>query len=66
MPMAEKVEALKEFHRPSSAKDLKRFLGLAGYYRAMVKEIAAPLYRLLEKSAKFGWDGLHEKLALVV
>jgi hypothetical protein len=70
-PMEGKSEAIAEFPRPKTAKELKRFLGLTGYYRAMVKDyarIAAPLYPLTttkkKYNAKFLWDGESEKAFL--
>lgn len=45
----EKVSALKDWPRPSTRKELKCFLGFAGYYRCFVKgysQIAKPLNNL--------------------
>ena len=41
---------------PTTQKQLKQFLGLASYYCRFVKNFATkcrPLYRLIEKGAKF-------------
>ena len=61
-PTQKKVSALKEFPSPKNEKELKRFLGLAGYYRSLVPNfavIAIPLYKLLEKKTPFRWK--HEQ-----
>ena len=48
-----KIEAVKNFPVPSTVKDVRAFLGLAGYYRRFVKNfahIAKPLSELLQKT----------------
>jgi hypothetical protein len=55
---AEKVAAVAAWPQPRSARGLRGFLGLAGYYRKFIREfglIAAPLTRLLRRDA-FTWD----------
>jgi hypothetical protein len=57
-PDNRKVEATQKFPRPNTVRQLKSFLGLAGYYRMFVphfSKIAAPLHKLLKKDAKFVW-----------
>ena len=54
-----KIEAVRTFPRPTSAKAIKQWLGFSGYYRRFVKgyaEIASPLYALLKKDQKFEWN----------
>jgi hypothetical protein len=49
----------ENFPTPKTVKQLKGFLGLAGYYRRFVPQfskIAAPLYKLLKKDAKYKWE----------
>ena len=54
----EKVQAVADWPQPRSARAVRGFLGLAGYYRKFVKEfgtIAAPLTALLKKEG-FTWS----------
>ncbi|WVZ85511.1 hypothetical protein U9M48_032433 [Paspalum notatum var. saurae] len=54
----EKVQTIKNWLTPSSVKDVRGFLGLAGYYRRFVKNfglIRKPLTNLLKKGALFVW-----------
>jgi len=53
----EKVQAVKDFPRPRSVKQLRMFLGMCGYYQRFVKNyasITAPLTDMLRKN-KFVW-----------
>ncbi|XP_050365572.1 uncharacterized mitochondrial protein AtMg00860-like [Argentina anserina] len=53
----EKVECLVNWPKPTSVKALRGFLGLAGYYRRLLKNfglIAKPLIELLKKD-QFLW-----------
>jgi hypothetical protein len=55
---AAKVEAVSSWPAPHSARGLRGFLGLAGYYRKFIRDfgvIATPLTRLLRRDA-FAWD----------
>ena len=43
---------------PTSVKEVRSFLGLAGYYRRFIKdyaEKAAPLHALTKKNQRFQW-----------
>ena len=53
---SQKIEARKQWPRPTSATDIRSFLGLVGYHKNLMKEfldIASPLTRLTQKMVKF-------------
>ena len=53
-----KIEAVKQWPKPTSTIDIISFLGLAGYYRRVVEgfsSIASRLRRLTKKMVKFQW-----------
>ena len=57
-PVMAKVEAILDFPRPTSKKELMRFLGMAGYYRKFCPNfstITSSLTNLLRKDVKFSW-----------
>ena len=59
----EKTMAIKTFPVPKNATELRRFLGLANYYRKFCHDfatIAAPLYELTSKRAIWRWGELEE------
>ena len=54
-PNLDKVDAVKKFPIPKTPRDIKSFLGLAGYYRRFIKDFAKitkPLTLCLKKGAK--------------
>lgn len=58
-----KIVDVKNWPSPTSVKDLRSFLGLAGYYRRFVKDfglIAKPLTDLLKKGVLFTWTSITE------
>ncbi|CAB0041037.1 unnamed protein product [Trichogramma brassicae] len=63
-PDPSKVTAVRDFPQPQSRKNIKQFLGLAGYYRRFIPnfaKIASPLHTLLKDDVKFVWDKAQEK-----
>ncbi|KAK3090231.1 hypothetical protein FSP39_010232 [Pinctada imbricata] len=55
MPDPDKTLAVADWTRPKSETELRGFLGLAGYYRRFVRDlakIASPLHQLLKGSCK--------------
>lgn len=60
----DKVSAIAQWPRPTSIKELRSFLGLAGYYRKFMKNfgpICRPLTDLLKKHSLFVWTVDHEE-----
>lgn len=54
-----KIQAVKDFKIPKSARQLASFLGLCSYYRNFIpsfSEIAEPLYILRRQRTKFCWS----------
>lgn len=53
-----KVEAIQDFPIPRTTRQVRRFLGLCGWYRRYIAgfaEIAAPITDLLKKQSRFIW-----------
>ena len=51
-PEASKIQAIAQFPRPETKKDVRSFLGLTGYYRRFLPNyatVAAPLTNLMRK-----------------
>ena len=51
-----KIEAVRDWVRPTSFTEIRSFLGLASYYRWFVEgfsSIASPLTRLTQKEVTF-------------
>ena len=56
----QKIQAVADWKQPQNVKEVRSFLGLAGYYRRFVEgfsKIALPMTGLLRKvHKKFVWD----------
>ncbi|GJV91131.1 putative nucleotidyltransferase, ribonuclease H [Tanacetum coccineum] len=53
-----KVEAIRNWSAPTTPKEVRQFLGLAGYYRRFIEGfslISKPLTKLTEKNKKYEW-----------
>ena len=62
-PQDRLTEAVVNFATPKNKKDIKRFLGLAGFYRDFIPdfaEIASPLNRLTRDQVAFEWSPVCE------
>lgn len=60
-PDPKKTSCLTNFPVPRNPKEVKSFLGLAGYYRKFVKDfsqISKPLTSLLKKEVRFEWSDM--------
>ena len=58
-PSPDKVRAVVEWPKPSSVKDVRSFLGLAGFYRWFIKNFslkAKPLTELTRDDAVWRWE----------
>lgn len=54
-----KVQCIRDYPTPASAKDVKRFIGMTGWYRRFIQNfstVVAPITNLMTKKAgKFKW-----------
>lgn len=63
-PNPKKLEAVRHFPRPKTPKNIKQFLGLAGYYRRFIPDfsrIAKSLTTLLKNDTRFEWTTTQEE-----
>ena len=57
-PLPEKLESIRKMPAPRTAKEVKQFLGLIGYYRKLVPcfaDISRPLTKLMCHNVVFEW-----------
>ena len=55
----QKIEVILAWKPPKNVREIRSFLGIAGYYRRFVKGfsvITTPMTRLLQKDVKFEWS----------
>lgn len=58
-PSPQKIEKVKHFPLPKTAKQLQRFIGLASYFRKFIEgfaSMARPLTTMLKKESNFEFD----------
>ena len=64
-PLLEKIKSIKNMPLPKTAKEVKQFLGLAGYYRKFVPrfaDLSRPLTNLSPQNTEFQWMDKCQKL----
>jgi len=55
----EKVDGVLSWPQPKTVKDVRKFLGLANYYRRFIKDfaqVARPLNMLMRKNERWRWE----------
>ncbi|XP_062075000.1 uncharacterized mitochondrial protein AtMg00860-like [Humulus lupulus] len=60
-----KIDAVRDWPRPRSASEIRRFLGLAEHYRQFIEgfsRIATPLIELTHKNLEFVWTDTCENI----
>ena len=60
-----KIDAILNWNRQGNITEVRRFLGLAGYYRRYVEEfskLAEPLTNLTKKETKYEWTDKHDEV----
>nr|GFB52261.1 reverse transcriptase domain-containing protein [Tanacetum cinerariifolium] len=58
-----KIESVKDWASPKSPMEIRKFLGLARYYRRFIEgfsKIAKPMTKLTQKKVKFEWGDKQE------
>ena len=63
-PDPRKLEVVREFPKPKNVKNIRQFLGLAGFYHRLIKnfaQIAKPVSKLLQKDIEFKWTEKKEQ-----
>ena len=60
----EKVDRVLSWSQPKNVKDVRKFLGLANYYRRFIKDfaqVARPMNILTRKDEKWQWEEAQQK-----
>ena len=58
-PDPRKTQVIVNWPQPTSVAEVRRFIGLASYYRRYIADfaqVAAPLHQLMQKKATFNWS----------
>ena len=62
-PPPDRVQAIQNYTAPTTVKELRRFLGLVGWFRKFIPNFASvadPLYFLLKKGVRYTWTNEHQ------
>ena len=60
-PKNANVQSVLEFPTPRNRREVRRFLGMVGYYRRFIKnfsDVSEPLTNLLRKGVRFAWNDM--------
>ena len=60
-PNPDKIRAVKEYPLPKTAKEIKQFIGLAGYYRKSIKDFAKVAHPITSKLKKGNKIDVHNE-----
>nr|GFB73193.1 putative reverse transcriptase domain-containing protein [Tanacetum cinerariifolium] len=58
-----KIKSVKDCESPKSPTEIRKFLGLAGYYRRFIEgflKVARPMTKLTQRKVKFEWGDKQE------
>jgi len=61
---AEKMDGVLSWLQPKNVRDIRKFLGLANYYRRFIKDftqVARPMNMLTQKDEKWQWEKMQQK-----
>ena len=59
-PLPARTQAIREFPAPRTVTEVRRFLGMVGWYRRFIRDyahLALPLNLLTRGDTRFGWSG---------
>jgi len=60
----EKIDSILSWPEPKNVKNVRKFLGLANYYRRFIKNfarVARPINTLTQKNVKWQWRAEQQK-----